>query len=105
VLRGDALFTGGGVRASAHWAIFTPGESRPAIAHFNASFADRPPYTSEVMRLQKVRGSRWPIVAATILARATIDWPYLVTERARTVLRPVYRTMFGTRAIHPSPRV
>jgi hypothetical protein len=84
-----------------HWET---DEARPVIVHFNCSFAERDPYLREVERLRRVRGAGWPLAAATAYAWAAA-LPRAFASRAKDVLRPMYRRLFGTRPIAASPRM
>jgi hypothetical protein len=104
VFHGRARLTGGGRRPSKCWTARTLLTANPVIVHFNASFAEQPPYTSEAVRLKKVLRYRWPIFIASIYAGVTVRLPYTVAFYLKNALRPVYRALFGFRRLAPSPR-
>lgn len=90
-------------KPSPEWQI--PTEARPAIVHFNASFAEHPPYTVEALRMKLVMQKRWPLVLATLYAKATRGLPFSVVQKFKTTFRPFYRNYFGTRRVKSSPRI
>ena len=81
------------------WRI--PEEARPAIVHFNCAFAEVPPYTTEVLRLEKIMRCGWGTRFATAYAELVRGWPHRVTECFKDLLRPLYHAFFG----HRRPRV
>ncbi len=85
------------------WQI--PAMAYPAVVHFNASFADKPPYTTEALRLKKVMRHRWPLRIATIYAAVKCTFPFWITEQLKTALRPMFRVLFGARAVKLSNRL
>jgi hypothetical protein len=85
------------------WQI--PAEVSPAIVHFNASFAEQPPYTVEASRLKRVMRDHWPLLLATVYAQLTRALPFWVSQRFKDIFRPIYRYCFGVRAIRPSARL
>jgi len=80
-------------------------EARPVIAHFNDTFAEKPPYTREATRLQKVEADGWPRWVAGMYATARHTLPHQCLETTKDVLRPLYRSLFGTRSPKENPRV
>jgi hypothetical protein len=84
------------------WRI--PDESRPAVVHFNASFAELPPYTSESLRLEKYFQEGWPLPLATFYVWVKCTLPYRISESLKNVLRPLVRMIWGNRAVKASAR-
>ena len=82
-----------------------PTEAHPTIVHFNASFAEHPPYTVEAIRLERVMRDRWPLGAATLYAKLTRALPFWISRTLKNLLRPIYRFCFGVRAVKPSERL
>lgn len=72
--------------------------------HFNAYFADRPPYTTEAIRLKKVLQNGWPLVLATLYGTCTQTLPFWIAERIKDTFRSMYHALFGPRAVKPSNR-
>lgn len=105
VFRGNAHLSNSPhcVKPYPEWQI--PAEARPAIVHFNASFAEQPPYTVEVKRMELVFERKWPLTLARLFTRITIEFPFYVTLAVKDTFRPVHRMLFGARPIKPSPRM
>lgn len=85
------------------WKI--PAEARPIVVHFNCSFAERPPYTTEALRLEKVLGCGWPVAAATAYAWLKCALPFDVAKQMKDMMRPIYRAFFGFRQVKRSARL
>lgn len=85
------------------WKI--PAEARPLVVHFNCSFAERPPYTTEALRLEKVLGFGWPIAAATAYAWLKCALPFDIGKQTKDMLRPIYHALFGCRQVKRSARL
>ncbi len=103
VLKGTALLTGGGRCPSVFWTLETPQSANPALVHFNASYAEQPPYTSETATLRKV-ALKWPCFAARLYAYLVTTLPFFLTSAAKALLRPIYRVLFGFRSVRTSSR-
>lgn len=80
-------------------------EAQPVIAHFNDAHAEEPPYTHEAARLQKVQEDEWPLWAAGMYATIRHTIPHRCLETTKDMLRPLYRSVFGTRSVKENPRV
>ena len=78
---------------------------RPALPHFNCSFAEKPPYISEVMALKLACLDRWPSLLAEFTANFIRKFPYLLKQAFLNSFRPLYHMLFGFRKIKPSPRI
>ena len=85
----------------------TPGltVARPAVAHFNDAFAEALPYVREARRLDLRLGRGWNGRAADLYAALIETLPRTGLTVAKDALRPVYRRLFGTRAVKTNPRV
>lgn len=105
VLRGTArLFNvPGRARPYLHWRL--PEESRPLIVHFNDSFAEHPPYTTEAMKLEKVMRKGWPVSAASLYAWTRCTLPFVVVKEIKDTLRPYYHALFGPLPVKRSARL
>ena len=80
-----------------------PDVARPVILHFNAGFAECPPYTAEAWKLRQVlRG--WPAPLARLAAWLRFELPFRFRERMKNVFRPMFRRWFGVRPVRASPR-
>ncbi len=82
-----------------------PVEAHPLIVHFNCTYAEKPPYISEVCRLERVMHGGWPKTLATVYALLLHRLPFSVIQGAKDLMRPLYSALFGTRRIKPSKRV
>ena len=77
----------------------------PAVVHFLGSHTDRSPYTTEAIKLRRVMVDRWPANLARAYAALVSSVPDRASSVTKDLLRPVYRRVFGTRAVAPSGRV
>jgi len=105
VLKGRAKLTNLPAQPSPAPEWKMPTSARPRVVHFNSSFAEKPPYTTEVLRLQKIAEQRWPIFLASTYASIVRTLPFAVAEFVKTKLRPLYRRFFGVRKVRPSKRI
>ncbi len=105
ITRGRAYLTGGGRMPSDFCTLTCPNVAEPALVHFNASFAEHPPYTSEVLRLRLGREYRLPAILARIASFAVADLPHSITRAVKNTLRPIYRRWFGIRPVKESRRI
>lgn len=80
-------------------------EARPVIAHFNDTYAERPPYTHEAARLRKVHACGWSFWSAEMYAMVRHTIPHRCVESTKDALRPLYRALFGTRGVKENPRL
>jgi hypothetical protein len=70
--------------------------------HFLGHETKQHPYRREAIRLKKVMRDDWPVWAADAWAALRFSMPWLTKERTKDLLRPAYRTLFGTRPIKKS---
>jgi hypothetical protein len=77
-------------------------EMNPALVHFLGHETKQYPYGREAIRLKKVMRDDWPVWAADAWATLRFSMPWLTKERTKDLLRPAYRTLFGTRPIKKS---
>ena len=105
VFKGFArLFNAHGLpKPTPEWKI--PNEAHPAVVHFNCSFAEQPPYTTETVRLEKVMRDGWPLPLATAYAWLKCTLPFRVEHGFKSLLRPCFHGLFGHRTIKPSARL
>lgn len=78
---------------------------RPDMLHFNCSFAEKPPYTNEVMTLKLACLSRWPPFLARAVGKICCYLPHVIWQGFLDTFRPIYRRFFGFRKIKISPRI
>ena len=83
----------------------TPNEARPVVIHFNCSFAEQPPYTSESLRLEKHFRDGWALPLATVYSWVKCTVPYRVSKAFKNSLRPLLHLVWGNRAVKPSARI
>jgi hypothetical protein len=72
---------------------------QPRILHFNDSFANRPPYTSECLKLKLVSRYGMPAMLARACAAALVEWPRAAEAGTKDALRPLYHSLFGARRV------
>lgn len=103
VFSGKALF----VNRNGTSLTTSPGLDRaePVIAHFNDSFAHRIPYVREAKRLELRLGRGWPGPIADAWAGLTRALPRTGERMMKDLLRPLYRRVFGIRAVRANPRL
>ena len=75
----------------------------PAIVHFLAYHTHLPPYRAEVLALAWA-ACGVPATLARLISRLFILWPGLAFIGLKNGLRPLYRRLFGVRAVPPTDR-
>ena len=102
VFKGRAVFSNTRGRVN----TTSPGldVARPVVAHFNDSFAQGIPYLREAKRLDLRLGRGWNGPAADLYAGITQTLPHESRRIVKDVLRPMYRSLFGTRKVKTNPR-
>ncbi len=98
VLRGEAI-----LRAP------VPGQTIPEVAspvlvHFNCHHATGRHYLRESCRLEDISARRRPRWFSTVHAFLKHDAPMLLVEQGKHLLRPLFRALFGTRAVKKQSR-
>lgn len=84
-----------------HNAWYDQEELRPALVHFLGSEVSRHPYRREEIRLERwAKG--WPEWAARAWSEAAFSLPWVVKERGKDLLRPIYHRVAGARPVHES---
>jgi hypothetical protein len=101
VFEGRSRFRGDGTKQTS-WGVTT---ARPIIAHFNDTYAEKPPYTREREKLERVYKDGWSPKRASLYATVRRELPHRAVEMLKDVGRPLYRTLFGTRDVTKNPRV
>ena len=74
-------------------------EADPIIVHFNAHYVTCEPYTSEVIRLEKVISDQWTILVASVYVLIFYSLPANIIRFSKHTLRPIFRKMFGARKV------
>lgn len=74
-------------------------ETRPRLVHFLGTEIASYPYRQEQIRLQLVCEKHWLVWAATLWSKFTFSWPWLVREKFKNLLRPLYHATFGPRKV------
>ena len=74
-------------------------ELHPRLVHFLGSDVSSYPYRREQTRLRLVFEKRWPRWAASVWTSLVFSWPWLVRQKVRGFLRPLYHKIFGPRPI------
>lgn len=74
-------------------------ELNPTLVHFLGHQTAQYPYRREALRLKRVMADGWPVPLADAWAASTYSAPYLLKEKSKDLLRPVYHKLFGTRPI------
>jgi len=87
-----------------HNAWYQLEEMRPRLVHFLGTDTNAYPYRQEMIRLNLVDRHGWPIWLATWWAMLSFSVPWLIANRAKQFLRPLYRSLFGPRKIPVSAR-
>jgi hypothetical protein len=78
--------------------------AHPVIVHFLDAFTSAYPYRREERRLDlTARG--WRVFFANVAAALTRSLPILMVDWSKRILRPIFRRIFGYRAVRLSPRV
>ncbi|TZF87299.1 hypothetical protein [Cognatilysobacter lacus] len=79
-------------------------EIHPRIVHFLGDFTSKWPYRTEEKTLALI-GRGVPAGLARLVVRIGYRLPAMVAQRARDSLRPIYRRVFGYRAVRHVERV
>ena len=85
------------------WRSPPAGPLAPPVLHFNASFTECPPYTREASALRAVCRNGWAVAGAR-LAASVAALPHYAATGVKNPIRPVYRALFGTRAVRAGDR-
>jgi hypothetical protein len=79
-------------------------ELRPRLVHFLGSDLNTYPYRQEIIRLRLVSERKVPKWAATLWAKLSFSFPWLIQEKLKGILRPLYHATLGPRRARPSTR-
>ena len=82
------------------WWQSTRGAYSPAVIHF----ADGYPYNRESFKLALKSTTPLPYDTIGVLAFLRYTAPYLTKNAIKSILRPIYRKLFGFRSAQPSDR-
>ena len=105
VLRGGSTLTNPAPPHPRHMAWYPHWKVHPVLVHFLDFYTTKHPYRREERRLSLTVARGWPIWVADAVAAVTQSLPLLAKDWVKTVLRPLYRRLFGYRAIAPSERM
>ena len=81
------------------------GLVQPALYHFMSSWAEKPPYNTQVMLIKLVKQYKLPYCLSITLVNMTILYPNIIYQMLKKTLRPMYRKIFGVRKIKASLRL
>lgn len=101
VFEGISRFVGNGEKQTS-WGL---REAHPIIGHFNARYANIPPYTREQEKLSRFYQDGWSRRSADVYARLKEDVPHRLLNGVKDLGRPLYHTLFGPREVKKSERV
>jgi hypothetical protein len=82
-----------------------PALAFPKLVHFNAGWTEESTYISEVLRLRLIARYKWPAWLATAYVVLFVELPNALWSRLKSILRPVYRGVFGYRSVKKSARL
>lgn len=104
VLGGGAYLKNPPTPDSAHVAWNRLEHARPLVVHFLGYHTDRLPYRREELRLELRAARHWPKWAAALVAGVARSVPLGSKDLVKRAARPLYRWLFGVRAIRTSAR-
>lgn len=79
--------------------------SKPLIVHFLGHYNQVLPYIKEVNILRYISSNKYGIGNARLLTTLLITTPFQIKTIAKQLLRPIYRSIIGFRAVKTSDRV
>jgi hypothetical protein len=79
--------------------------AKPLIVHFLGHHNQILPYTKEVSNLRHISRNQYSIGKARLLTTLLVTIPSQIKATAKQLLRPVYRSIMGTRDVKISDRV
>lgn len=79
-------------------------EMYPVLAHFLGYQTAQYPYRREAIRLEKIMRDGWSPALAKAWATARFSAPWLARREIKSLLRPLYRLVFGVRAVQRGSR-
>lgn len=79
-------------------------EMNPVLVHFLSSETEKLPYIYEVEKLRLIVASNYPVFLAGFWSYVTISFPMIIREKFKDILRPIYRKLFGFKAVKASLR-
>ncbi|RFZ82239.1 hypothetical protein DYU05_16625 [Mucilaginibacter terrenus] len=104
VLTGKAVLfnTPGHVNYQPNWPLTI---ARPLIVHFLGHHNQTLPYLKEATQLEYMFSNNYSIAKARSLTFLKVTAPALLKSTLKNILRPLYRTIAGTRQVPPSERI
>ncbi len=82
-----------------------PVRAQPKLVHFNASWTQLPPYTSQSTCMRLVGVNHWPKLLAIIYVKLLIEYPHTTWSGLKNILRKPYHFLFGYRKVQRSDRL
>jgi len=79
-----------------------PEEMSPVLVHFLSSETKNLPYVSEAEKMRLIMSEKYPIALAKLQSYLNMVLPMMVFENMKYIFRPMYRKIFGVRAIKAS---
>lgn len=77
----------------------------PLIVHFLGYYTNHYPYKREAYKLARIGKGKSSQLVINLVAFLTIVFPSRVKHLVKYMLRPLYRSLFGTRKVKPSNRI
>lgn len=105
VLRGAARVSNPPAPNANHQSWFPVGEKEPIVVHFLGDYTRRWQYLAEVRKLELVMNRGWSESAASCFVTLGYSIWQRLASALKDWLRPLYHSLFGARAVAPSPRV
>ena len=105
VTAGRSQLTNPPARHRLHQAWYPVRTIRPLVVHFLAYHTDRHPYRTQAIQLELMQKLGWPRQLASIAAELRFGIFARLQEFSKKILRPLFRLLFGVRAVKPSNRV
>ena len=88
-----------------HWKTTPAQTRRPVIPHFVDTYTSDWRYLAQAERLRLHMRAGVPLTLARLITFLTISLPGQIKQGVKDGLRPIYRALFGTRAIQASERI
>jgi hypothetical protein len=80
-------------------------EASPLVVHFLGHHNQLMPYIKEIRQLKYLMHDGYPVRMARLLTFAGVTLPFKIMKNLKTILRPVYKTIIGTRKVKKSERI
>jgi hypothetical protein len=76
----------------------------PMIVHFAGCQPDHHPYADEILKMSLYYDWKMPKFIANVSVKLFVTWPAKIKTSLKEIFRPVYRMLFGVRALKSNPR-